>query len=537
MINSNLTLNLTQTTNPPFDDLVLVAAYKNLLDSSIEWDSVGTLFDENNQNTLIVILNNQTVLAVFRMCISVEDSIRALNFLKRDSGSLFLGYFQERPLLISEIQSLEAINKIWSMIADQISEASTEQMEEYFKRVDSQAKESGRGKSFSTDTKRRVMQYSHGRCMFEGCGEDLGLDKLTGYEGNFSYLAHNVASSEQGERGGIVISELLSDDPHNILLLCDKHHRLIDKIATVDYSALRLSNMRKQYGVVTKKLLNGLSYPPISSFAVLWPVNGHVIAPPSESHVAQCLTAIRYRMDNTLNIINDNDEILRESDIDMIWSLMPKEINRIAEKILMQTRSSQYKAALFAFGLMPALTGLGAKLGNKNEIIPMLRYRDGGMWMWPAEKPVGKTYSIFGVSALTKEENEVVLSLSFTAKPDLFSTIAANIKQTTSAKHISIEANEFGNGVIGHPTDGMQFLKEIQVLLHLLQDRHKVKKIHLLLCASNVACVLFGQAIDNHHPEILVYDFHKKTMIPRLNLKDGELSQPNLPAINITLST
>jgi hypothetical protein len=50
---------------------------------------------------------------------------------------------------------------------------------------------------------------------------------------------------------------------------------------------------------------------------------------------------------------------------------------------LQGTKRDGYKAALFAFGPMPALIGLGSLLGNKNEFTPMLRYRDSSSWLWP----------------------------------------------------------------------------------------------------------------------------------------------------------
>ncbi|MFX8696322.1 HNH endonuclease, partial [Acinetobacter baumannii] len=79
----------------------------------------------------------------------------------------------------------------------------------YFKPI----KKTGRGNPFTAETKRLVMQDSHGRCMFTGCGDRLDIEQLTGMKGNTGYLAHNVASSERGERGIPYLSELLSDDP------------------------------------------------------------------------------------------------------------------------------------------------------------------------------------------------------------------------------------------------------------------------------------------------------------------------------------
>lgn len=81
--------------------------------------------------------------------------------------------------------------------------------------------------------------------MFTGCGEKLDHDTISGTTGNYAYLAHNVASSEQGARGVTELSNKLSNNPDNVLLLCDKHHRLIDKVAASDYTAPMLSAMKR----------------------------------------------------------------------------------------------------------------------------------------------------------------------------------------------------------------------------------------------------------------------------------------------------
>ena len=70
-------------------------------------------------------------------------------------------------------------------------------------------------------------------------------------------------------------------------------------------------------------------------------------------------------------------------------------------------------------------------------------------------------------------------------------------------------------GAIGHPGEGVQLRKLVHSLLHDLQDRG-VTRVHLLPCASNAACIFFGQAFDNHHPDLLIYDFEAHTMTPSL---------------------
>lgn len=88
---------------------------------------------------------------------------------------------------------------------------------------------STRGKSLREVTKLLVWGRAAGRCQFENCGKPLDHDLLSGKaELNSAYLAHIVASSPAGKRGDELLSHRLADDADNIMLLCDKHHRLID---------------------------------------------------------------------------------------------------------------------------------------------------------------------------------------------------------------------------------------------------------------------------------------------------------------------
>lgn len=511
---NNETDLLVQSQFPPLDDLGLVETHMKLADSTTTWDSVGILIDEGEANQLIILLSNSKPVSVFRICLTEKESITAIQLFNRGSGKVFLGYNQERQLTKQQITSLDTLATIWASIADQTANISAVELKKFFGRQTKENKKKGRGKDFSTATKRKVLQYSHGRCMFEGCGLDLQLDDLTGYSGNFGYLAHNVGSSEYGARGGKVISKLLSDDPRNILLLCDKHHRLVDKIAAADYPSIRLSEMRREFKRTADRLLGGLSYEPLPTYAILWPVGGHPIASPTDLQISQALLAVNARPEGPLNILSENNELLMAMESKKGWSLLPNMINSVATKILQQTRSKQHKAALFAFGAMPALIGLGAMLGNKEQITPMLRYRDSGTWAWPLEQPKGNVVSIKINNPLVESDREIAITLSLTARPKHFDRFI----ESNNLKEISIEPLDgvFGNGSIGHPEDGKGLMGEIHKLLHQLVSENGIEKIHLLPCASNAACVFVGKAIDNYHPECIVYDFEGDSMVPRI---------------------
>ena len=310
----------------------------------------------------------------------------------------------------------------------------------------------------------------------------------------------------------------MADAPSNILLLCDVHHRLIDTVAKADYPAERLSDMRSRFREDADKLLESLAKPKIPAFCVSWPVHRQVISLPSLTQVAEALLPIGARLDGQLRRLNDNEKILRDVDPGVVWNLMPAAIDAVAADILAQLHTESFRAALFAMGLMPALIALGAKLGNKNEITPMLLHRQVGLWYWPSAQPRGEFFTVTGLECLPAKCNEICIEIALTARPDSMTTTATALGHPI----VTVKANNssMGNGALGHPLDGRQFRQRMQELFHRLRDQHDVRRIHLMPCASNAACVFLGQAYDSYHPDIVIYDFSDKGtgMVQRLLL-------------------
>jgi len=86
-----------------------------------------------------------------------------------------------------------------------------------------------------------------GRCEYRGCNEALWRDNLTLAVMNRAYLAHIVADSPNGPRGDAQLSEQLKADPTNIMLLCDAHHRLIDKVDVAGYTVELLRRHKRDH--------------------------------------------------------------------------------------------------------------------------------------------------------------------------------------------------------------------------------------------------------------------------------------------------
>jgi len=515
-------LTLVQSKEPPLESLAAVADHAHALRRLADWDRVGILCDDEPSAVLLVAIQTDCVVGVSRFCLGVDESVSAVLEYCTNVGDGTVDYrvCQGESLSLTRIQSLTELTAVWQLTRDQSVRLNVDELGDLFRRLEDGTKEKGRGKAVSKPVSRQVCFDAHGRCMFEGCGDDLSLDPVTGIRGNFETLAHNVASAETGTRGVLYLSGKLSNDPSNILLLCDRHHRVVDTIAKADYPAHRLSEMRRRHCQAATDMLDGLSKLPIPGYCVAWPVHQQYIAVPNALQISQALAPIGARLDGQLHVVTDNDETLRTAESDALWSLMPGQIDSTADRILMQVRVHQYRGALFALGLMPSLIALGAKLGNKCEITPMLRHRESELWYWPSAEPQNDFYEVTGVDTLGTDEKAIALVFALTAEPSATGITSSSLDLPV----VKVRAISMGNGSLAHPADGVAFRQKMQELLHRLRDQHGVQQVHLLPCASNAACVFFGQAYDNYHPEVIIYDFAgaDEPMVPRIRISNHE---------------
>ena len=93
----------------------------------------------------------------------------------------------------------------------------------------------------------RLWTLAGGRCQYTGCNEALWRDELTMADMNAAYIAHIVAAEPNGPRGDAVLSPQLATDISNLMLLCDKHHRLIDREDAAGHPVNLLKQMKQAH--------------------------------------------------------------------------------------------------------------------------------------------------------------------------------------------------------------------------------------------------------------------------------------------------
>lgn len=86
-----------------------------------------------------------------------------------------------------------------------------------------------------------------GRCQYDGCNHPLFRDDVTQAAFNSAYIAHIVADKPEGPRGHPTLSEALKSDLNNLMLLCDVHHRLVDKVDVAGHPVEKLQGMKRKH--------------------------------------------------------------------------------------------------------------------------------------------------------------------------------------------------------------------------------------------------------------------------------------------------
>ena len=212
----------------------------------------------------------------------------------------------------------------------------------------------------------------------------------------------------------------------------------------------------------------------------------------------------------------------------LLLSMLVKIASRYIEKCVnkIHDRTEGSGAAVFVLGPTFALIGFGAKFGNKSKLMPMLRYRDASSWMWPGVDPREDAF-IIDEPEIDSDQSEVIVSVKLTAPAPKIDKTTEYLNQTAKTEIPVIyihppESYGYGNGAIAHPIEGERLANELKKIFTNLKEIHGIEKVHLLVCASNAACVYIGQAVDRFQPEFIVYDYGTEMMEPKLRIyNDG----------------
>lgn len=217
-------------------------------------------------------------------------------------------------------------------------------------------------------TKKLLLIKSGGRCQYRGCNNSLYQDLLTKRNFNSAYFAHIVADSPGGPRGNKVRSPLLAQNLSNIMLLCDTHHRLIDKIEVNKHSETLLLEMKKEHEERIERVtaINTNSQSHIVTYKAN--IGKHTPVLSYDTLVEFLLPEHYPAQSNTIDL-GLTDSPMRDKD-NLFWvtevKVLEENFNQRLESAIRQQNIKHI--SLFAFAPMPLLVKLGTLINDIQNV-------------------------------------------------------------------------------------------------------------------------------------------------------------------------
>lgn len=265
--------------------------------------------------------------------------------------------------------------------------------------------------SISDKNKYFLWTKAAGRCQYRGCNKALYQDILTKRNFNQSYIAHIVADSPGGPRGDAVRSQLLADDINNLMLMCDSHHRLIDKDDVAGHPETVLLAMKKEHEDRIERVAN--ISPGMHSHIITYKANVGVHTPElSYSSLSQHLLPQYYpAISDAIDLSLSNS--LQKDQEPHFWQLeldnLQTQFNR---KLLQSFSKGEIKhLSIFAFAPQPLLIKLGILINDIYHAQIYQPVRNPKTWKL---EPTGTTTD-YRVTEPTTKATHVALNISLSA--------------------------------------------------------------------------------------------------------------------------
>lgn len=351
-------------------------------------------------------------------------------------------------------------------------------------------KGSGRAAASASERSRLVLwTRSGGRCQYRGCNAELLGDIVSGTRAlNRAYIAHIVAAAPHGPRGDPVRSPLLADDVANLMLLCDAHHRLIDRDKVNEHPECFLLEMKREH---ESRVANVLAVNPVqASHALRYAARIGALESPVavETVFREMLPDVHPAGWRTIDIELVGSHLT--DDRSEYWSLQRDNLrqsfkDQVSGRI---ERQDIRHLSVFALAPIPLLIELGRLLGDKVPVSIRQLHRNPKSWRWQEDRaPIRFRTTAPGQSS----DRVVALKLSISA------TIIDERIRAVLGQEVpiwSVEANDPHNDIMRSLRDLAEFGNLIHRTLDAIKSAHgEDAELHVFPAIPVSAAVELGR--------------------------------------------
>jgi hypothetical protein len=306
-----------------------------------------------------------------------------------------------------------------------------------------------------------------GRCQYRGCNADLVGDLVAGrQDGIFGFIAHIVADVEGGPRGDPIRSPRLARSLENLMLMCARHHKLIDLDAVADHPEPVLLAMKAEHeariavvaGIDEDRASHVIRFgATICDNEALVSTQAIFSAMPPERHPASSQTL-------DLEIVG----CAFRDDEPAYWAVQRENLKRQFEaKVRGRVERQEIRhLSVFALAPQPLLVELGRLLCDIVPATVHQRHREPASWRWASDRPP---------IAIRATEPDDKLSGAVALKLGISATVTdARLQAVLGADAAiwSLCADQPHNDILRRADDQAAFRQELRRLYDRIKARH-----------------------------------------------------------------
>jgi hypothetical protein len=345
-----------------------------------------------------------------------------------------------------------------------------------------------------------------GRCQYAGCNALLIGDELSGAaHANKAYICHIVADSADGPRGDPILSPKLAQDPNNLMLVCDTHHRVFDRDMLAEHPVEVLVAMKERHEarIRTVTAIDEDKGSHVIRYAARIGTNE---SPVAVGDLKWSMLPDRYPIDGGW-IDLDLTSLEMPDHEPEYWRTHVRNLRHgFAEKVRGRMERGEIRR-LTVFGLapIPLLIELGRQISDiaAAEVRQLLRDPKG--WKWDlASSPVA-----FSQIRPSSRQRQVALKLEISA-PIADDRVTAALGEDVTIWSISAAAAH--NDIIRRADDVAAFARQFRSTLDSIKNEHGERIIVNLFPALPVSTAIeAGRSWQpKAHPPLRIYDQNRK---------------------------
>ncbi|MER8509971.1 SAVED domain-containing protein [Mesorhizobium sp. M0894] len=364
----------------------------------------------------------------------------------------------------------------------------------------------GRRRPLPDKVKNIVWGRAAGRCQYAGCNALLIGDEVSGaVNANAAYIGHIIADSEDGPRGDPILSPKLAQEPDNLMLVCDRHHRVFDREMVAEHPADVLMAMKRRHEDRIRTV-TGIDQD-LSSHVIRYAARiGTNESPVAKGDLKWSMIPDRYPLDDGWIDLDLATLDLSDHEPDF-WRIQVRNLRAsFAEKVRGRMERQEIRR-LTVFGLapIPLLIELGRLISDiaTADVRQLLRSPKG--WRWDPNAPPLQ-FNVLRPSGL---EGKVALKLAVSAPvvDDRVHAVLGN-----DAAIWSIAADGAHNDIMRSQADLAVFARLFRITLDAIKVAHGENTIvHVFPAVPVSAAVEAGRAWQpKAHPTLKIYDQNKK---------------------------